>query len=60
MTFREFGVQTPDIGEVDVVKQFDGESYFWDLFNDAGDCLNEGNPFWTKPTKKEVLDFLKQ
>ena len=66
MTKTEFTVDVPGVGKVDVVRQDDGDDdngkpqYFWDLFDQAGSCLNEGSCFWTKPTKKEVVDFFKQ
>jgi len=66
MMKTEFTVDVPSIGKVDVVRQDNGEGedgkteYFWDLFDSDGSCLNEGACFWTKPTKKEVLDFFKQ
>lgn len=57
----EFTVEVPGVGKVDVDKQDDGGGeFFWDLFGEDGFCLNEGNPFWKKPTKQEVLDFFKQ
>ncbi len=61
----EFTVEVPGVGKVDVDRQSDGqdangnEQFFWDLFDEAGSCLNEGNPFWTKPTENEVLTFFK-
>jgi hypothetical protein len=54
----EFTVVHHAFGNVDVVRQFDGEAYFWDLFDDAGDCLNEGDAFYTKPTEREVKEYL--
>ena len=66
MTFTEFSVKVPVIGKVDVVRQDDGTDasgnpeYFWDLFDSNGTCLNEGNAFYERPSRKEVLDFLSQ
>lgn len=45
-------------GEVDVVEQNDAGHCFWGLFGSAGACLNEGHPFWTKPTRRAVEQFL--
>ena len=62
MIFTEFTIEVPHLGKVDVVRQGDpdnpADDIFWDLFADDGSCLNEGFPFWTKPTEKEVLTFL--
>jgi hypothetical protein len=56
----EFTVDVPTIGKVDVVVQGEGEDTFWDLFEaDTGNCLNEGQPLWTKPTDEDVLDFFR-
>jgi len=63
--FTEYTVDVHGVGKVDVVRQDDGldndqvAQYFWDLFHEDGSCLNEGVPFWSRPTKKEVLTFLK-
>lgn len=59
MTYTEFTVDVPGIGKVDVVRQMEEgtDEPFWDLFDQAGCCLNEGNIFWTKPTKNNVLTF---
>lgn len=48
----------PGFGDVDVVEQNDAGERFWDLFGSAGECLNEGHPFWTKPTRRAVEQFL--
>jgi hypothetical protein len=50
----------PRFGLVDVVEQVDGDDLFYDLFDPSGTCLNEGCPFWTKPTFREVRKFLEQ
>lgn len=34
---------------------------FYDIYDDDGEqqfCLNEGDPFYEKPTKKELEDFI--
>ena len=54
----EFSVEVPNVGKVDVDRQNDGQDDFWDLFDQDGFCLNEGNPFFTLPTEKEVIDFV--
>lgn len=65
MTKTEFTIEVPGVGKVDVVRQDNGlgddgkQEYFWDFFDHSGTCLNEGNAFWSKPTKKEVLTFFK-
>jgi hypothetical protein len=48
----------PGFGRVDVVEQNDGDDLFWELFASSGECLNEGDPFWGKPTRREVEEFL--
>lgn len=48
----------PGFGPVDIVEQKDAGDCFWDLFAASGECLNEGNPFWTKPTRSELEEFL--
>ena len=48
----------PGFGRVDVVEQNDGDDRFWDLFASSGECLNEGDSFWRKPTRREVEEFL--
>jgi hypothetical protein len=58
----EFTINVPGIGDVDVVRQSysdeaSGRESFWDLFDATGTCLNEGDPFWKKPTRKEVAEF---
>ena len=58
-TITEFSVETPEYGKVDVDRQFDGQDDFWDLFDVDGFCINEGNPFFTKPTEEQVLEFRK-
>lgn len=45
-------------GQVDVIEQNDAGDRFWDLFGSSGECLNEGSPFWEKPTRREVEEFL--
>jgi hypothetical protein len=50
----------PGFGTVDIVEQKDAGDRFWDLFGASGECLNEGNPFWRKPTRSEVEEFLAQ
>ncbi|ODU24066.1 MAG: hypothetical protein ABS95_02435 [Verrucomicrobia bacterium SCN 57-15] len=45
-------------GLVDVVEQNEADDCFWDLFAPSGECLNEGNPFQRKPTRREVENFL--
>jgi hypothetical protein len=57
----EFTVDVPTIGKVDVCRQDEGMTDpFWDLFDSETDeCLNEGTPFWTKPTVEEVFDFFR-
>ena len=63
MMKTEFTVEVPGVGKVDVVRQENGigedekMEYFWDFFDHRGTCLNEGNAFWSKPTKKDVLTF---
>ncbi len=54
----EFSVEVPNVGKVDVDRQNDGQDDFWDLFDSDGFCLNEGNAFYTLPTKQEVIDFV--
>ncbi len=44
--------------QVDLVEQNDAGGRFWDLFGSSGECLNEGSPFWEKPTRREVEEFL--
>ena len=62
----EFSVKVIGVGKVSVDRQDDGigedgkPQYFWDLFGEDGFCLNEGCPFWEKPTKQDVLDFFKE
>ena len=34
--------------------QFD----FFDVFNEQGICLNEGEPFYSMPTYNEVMDLV--
>lgn len=48
----------PGFGDVDVVEQSDAGERFWDLFGSADECLNEGHPFWGKPTRRAVEQFL--
>jgi hypothetical protein len=49
----------PGFGCVDVVEQNDeAGDRFWDLFGSTGQCLSEGNPFWKKPTSRQVEQFL--
>lgn len=48
----------PGFGRIDVVEQNDAGGRFWDLFGSSGECLNEGSPFWEKPTRREVEEFL--
>ena len=57
----EFTINVPRVGNVDVVRQLEDKTNepFWDLFDCDGNCLNEGDPFWTKPTRKDVFDFFK-
>jgi hypothetical protein len=45
-------------GDVNVVEQNGAGDRFWDLFASSGECLNEGNPFWRKPTRREVEEYL--
>jgi hypothetical protein len=33
---------------------------FYDLYDDAGNCLNEGNPYYQLPTRMEVRDMVEQ
>lgn len=55
-----YQLEVPKYGLVDVVCQTDVENnIFYDLFDDHGSCLNEGNVFYEMPTKEEVLTFLK-
>lgn len=60
----EFTVDVPTIGKIDVVAQMgegttNGVPEFWDLFDEQGTCLNEGSPLWSKPSRKDVLDFFR-
>jgi len=45
-------------GRVDLVEQSRAGDRFWDLFGSSGECLNEGNPFHRKPTRRAVEQFL--
>jgi len=54
----KFTVKIDGIGEIDVVRQNDGEDTFYDLFDETGCCLNEGSPYWTLPTRREVVQVL--
>ena len=33
---------------------------FYDVYDEYGTCLNEGSPFFTMPSRAEILDFLNQ
>lgn len=32
---------------------------FYDVYDEVGTCLNEGNPFWEMPTRDIIIDFIK-
>jgi hypothetical protein len=54
----DFTVNVPGVGKVNVVKEDNGDDeFFWDLFDDEGRCLNTDGPFWTQPSKQDVLTF---
>lgn len=36
----------------------EGEYDFYDLYDSEGHCLNEGEPFYCKPTIEEVTEYL--
>lgn len=36
----------------------EGTFDFYDIFDDSGECLNEGNPFYHFPTWFEVGEFV--
>jgi len=46
--------------EVDVIEQeeVDTGDPFYDLFDEDGSCLNEGDIFWEQPTLEEVKAYL--
>ena len=52
-------VYVGNFGNVDVVEQKDENSdVFFDLFDDKGNCLNEGDIFWDEPTDDDVNNYV--
>lgn len=33
---------------------------YYDVFDDKGFCINEGDPFYNLPNKKELEEYIKQ
>jgi len=33
---------------------------FYDIFNEQGYCINEGNPFYTFPSWKKVYEYVEK
>jgi hypothetical protein len=52
--------------KIDIVGCWDNESPedefdFYDVYiSENGVCLNEGNPFFSMPTRDEIRDFINQ
>lgn len=44
------------VSEVSVQEFDDGDCY--DLFDQNGNCLNEGCPFFSIPTREQVVEFV--
>ena len=36
----------------------DGEYGFYDVYDSAGMCLNEGEPFWQIPSPMEMQEYI--
>jgi|TARA_R100000656_G_scaffold76168_1_gene56307 hypothetical protein len=37
----------------------DGKVDFYDIFDDStGECINQGNPFFSKPSKQNITKYL--
>ena len=36
----------------------EGQYDFYDLYDDQGNCLNEGDPYWELPSEEEVIEVL--
>jgi hypothetical protein len=49
------GAQVVEVSEQQ--EEGTGEVFF-DLFDNNGDCLNLGDPFWQLPTEEDVRRFL--
>jgi len=32
---------------------------FFDVYDENGECINEGNPFWEFPTRQEIKEYVK-
>ena len=45
-------------GIVEIYEEKDENDTWFDLYDSAGSCLNEGEPFWDVPSLVEVEDFM--